>query len=46
MFYLIPIPGAKRKIPLQMPLTFLGQFLVVALVILVFVLYVSSLTIG
>jgi hypothetical protein len=41
-----PIRGTKWKQPLQLPLAFLGQFLVIALVILLFVLYVSNLRIG
>ena len=46
MFSLSPIRGAARTHPLRLPLTFLGQFLVVALVILLFVLYVASLRMG
>lgn len=46
MFSFSPIRAPKWKHPLQLPLAFLGQFLIVALVILVFVLYVSSLRMG
>jgi hypothetical protein len=38
MFNLIPIPGRKQSQSSRLPLTFLGQFLVVVLVILLFVL--------
>jgi hypothetical protein len=42
MFHLIPIPKAKRMEPLRLPLAFLGQFIVVAIVILMFVAYVAG----
>ena len=42
MFQLIPVPERKRHQPLRVPLSFLGQFLLVAFVILIFVLYVSG----
>jgi hypothetical protein len=43
MFQLIPIPRGKGKLSPQLPLPFLGQFLVVSLVVLLFILYVSGL---
>jgi hypothetical protein len=47
MFHLVPIPGSKRS-PRQgsrLTAAYLGQWLAMAIVILMFVLYVSSLRI-
>ncbi len=41
MFHLIPFPEGKQSQPLHFALAFLGQFLIVALVILLFVLFVA-----
>jgi hypothetical protein len=43
MFHLVPIPKEKRSEPLHLSLAFLGQFFVVAIVILMFVAYVAGL---
>jgi hypothetical protein len=45
MFHLIPIPGDKKTQPPHLPLAFLGQCLVVGIVIMLFVLYISGLRI-
>jgi hypothetical protein len=47
MFHLVPIPGSKRnqRRSLRFSASFLGQWLAVAIVILMFVLYVSNLRI-
>lgn len=45
MFHLIPITKQKGDNPLHNPIAFLGQFLVIAAVILLFVLYVTGLRI-
>jgi hypothetical protein len=42
MFHLIPIPGTGKRHPAHFTLPFLGQFLVIALVIALLVLYVSG----
>lgn len=41
MFHLAPIPGGKRRTK-RFTFGFLGQFIVVAIVIVLFVLYVSA----
>ncbi len=46
MFHVTPIPERKKGRPSQLPFAFLAQFAVVALVILMFVLYVSGLRMG
>jgi hypothetical protein len=43
MFHLIPIPGSGKRHPEYLPLAFLGQFFMVAIVIMLLVLYVSGL---
>jgi hypothetical protein len=47
MFHLVPVPGSKRgqRARLWFTAAFLGQWLAVAIVILMFVLYVSNLRI-
>ncbi|MGD1090899.1 MAG: hypothetical protein ABSB35_02790 [Bryobacteraceae bacterium] len=42
MFHVIPVAGRKSDPP-RLPLAFLGQCLAVAIVIMLFVLYVSRL---
>jgi hypothetical protein len=47
MFHLVPISGGGRKQrPEQWTLAFMGQFLIVAIVILLFVIYVSGLQVS
>jgi hypothetical protein len=46
MFHLIPIQGGKKSPAFDLPLAFLGQFLVVAILILLFVLYAAGVRIG
>ena len=43
MFRLIPMPGDRKRHPEQLPLAFLGQAFAIAVVITLFVIYVSGL---
>ena len=46
MFHLSPIRSGKSRDPLRSSLVFLGQFLPVAIIILLLVLYVSGMRIS
>jgi hypothetical protein len=43
MFHPIPMPGAGKHRPERLTLPFLGQFFVIAMVIMLLVLYVAGL---